>query len=63
MLSRADDTETGTSIRKWDLTVKRRSGSLVLKAAHDAEESMRTGARVSPSRPGEDLRGRIVEAD
>ena len=31
----------------------------MLKTAHDAEEFMRTGARVSPSWPGEDLRGRI----
>ena len=39
--------------------VKRRSGSLLLKTAHDAEEFMRTRARVSPSWPGRDLRGRI----
>jgi hypothetical protein len=31
----------------------------MLKTAHDAEEFMRTGARVSPSWPGGDLRGRI----
>jgi len=30
-----------------------------LKAARDAEGFMRTGARVSPSWPGEDLRGRL----
>src|SRR5271156_5489564 len=41
------------------LTVKRRSGSLMLKTAHDAEEVMRTGARVSPSWPGGDFRGQI----
>ena len=31
----------------------------MLKTAHDAEEFMRTRARVSPSWPGGDLRGRI----
>jgi hypothetical protein len=31
----------------------------MLKTAHNAEEFMRTGARVSPSWPGGDLRGRI----
>ena len=34
-------------------------GALVKKAALDAERFMRTGARVSPSWPGDTLRGRI----
>jgi hypothetical protein len=41
------------------LTKCRLTGSLVLKAAHDAEEFYEDRARESPSWPGGDLRGRI----
>src|SRR6476646_9577760 len=45
------------------LTVERRFGSLVKIAALDAECFMRTGARVSPSWPGDTSEAGYVEAD